>query len=264
MTADRGEGGDHERRHHERVRRKPAATQGREKTWSAGEPDRVHEQHESELPDDVRQHEPVVERADPDACEEDGRDTEREAGHAHTAERVSRRDDDEEQQHRVGDERVRDRGAHGHGRAFVRAKVSREAPGSDLARLARQRHDAASPAVLRPPTADEQVFLGESENASGRGHRLCVPRDEHVSHPRTRLARIPDGEIDGAAQAQPELSSSAANLGLYLPLSSDRNSIDSWISHQMMRRAASLEAKFSPGRRPSRGRSQSGIASRCG
>lgn len=58
----------------------------------------------------------------------------------------------------------------------------------------------------------------------------------------TAGARIPQGEVDGAAQAQP--SSRASNLGLYLPLDSGLNSIDSWISQQMTRRAAALEANF--------------------
>jgi hypothetical protein len=60
----------------------------------------------------------------------------------------------------------------------------------------------------------------------------------------TAGARIPQGEVDGAAQTQPEPSSRASNLGLYLPLDSGLNSIDSWISQQMTRRAAALEANF--------------------
>ncbi len=60
----------------------------------------------------------------------------------------------------------------------------------------------------------------------------------------TAGARIPAGEIDGAAQAEPELNFSGFNLGMYLPLNSGLNSIDGWISQQMIRRAAALEAKF--------------------
>ena len=59
----------------------------------------------------------------------------------------------------------------------------------------------------------------------------------------TAAARIPAGEIDGAAQARPELSFSSANLGLYLAFDSGLSSIDSWISQQMVRHAASTEAK---------------------
>jgi hypothetical protein len=60
----------------------------------------------------------------------------------------------------------------------------------------------------------------------------------------TAGARIPTGEIDGTAQAQPELNFSGFNLGSYLPFNSGLNSIDSWISQQMMRRAAALEAQY--------------------
>ena len=61
----------------------------------------------------------------------------------------------------------------------------------------------------------------------------------------TAGARIPEGEMaDRTARVQPELNFSGFNLGMYLPGNAGLNSIDSWLSERMMRRAAALEAKF--------------------
>jgi hypothetical protein len=60
----------------------------------------------------------------------------------------------------------------------------------------------------------------------------------------TAGARIPDGKMVDNTQPQSTLSFSGFNLGMDLPSNAGLSSIDSWISDQMMRRVASLEAKF--------------------
>lgn len=60
----------------------------------------------------------------------------------------------------------------------------------------------------------------------------------------TAGARIPDGKIVDSTQPQPTLSFSGLNLGMDLPTNAGLSSIDSWISDQMTRRVAALEAKF--------------------
>lgn len=56
-------------------------------------------------------------------------------------------------------------------------------------------------------------------------------------------ARIPEGEMDAAARAQPALNFGDFNLGMYLPVDSGLSSIDGWIGEQMTRRVRAHEAK---------------------
>jgi hypothetical protein len=60
----------------------------------------------------------------------------------------------------------------------------------------------------------------------------------------TAGARLPDGELEGSAQARPQLTFSDFNLGSYLPVDSGLSSIDTWISQQMTRRVGTQEATF--------------------
>lgn len=60
----------------------------------------------------------------------------------------------------------------------------------------------------------------------------------------TAGARIPDGKMVDSTQPQPTLSFSEFNLGMDLPSDAGLSSIDNWISDQMTRRVAALEAKF--------------------
>ena len=60
----------------------------------------------------------------------------------------------------------------------------------------------------------------------------------------TAGARIPDGKVVDSTQPQQTLSFSGFNLGMDLPSNAGLSSIDRWISDQMMRRVAALEANF--------------------
>ena len=76
------------------------------------------------------------------------------------------------------------------------------------------------------------------------GFALLVSVAVAASLAGTAGAGLPDGEVVGPAQAQPELSFSDFNLGLYLPANSGLSSLDNWISRQMTSRVGAREAEF--------------------
>lgn len=100
----------------------------------------------------------------------------------------------------------------------------------------------AAPTV-ETQTVDHEKGAGMKTARTRIGVALSVSVAVAASLAGTAGARLPDGGMDGASQARPQVSFGEFNLGLYLPANTGLSSIDGWIS-QRMTRVSAQEATF--------------------